>query len=74
MLTNKEISYKKIPANWDSSGESEAVNYRVALARASNAIEGVALTEEDKLFMDNLSDEVTWDEFGHLVKAHLKIK
>ncbi len=63
---------RDLPANWDTSNEPRAIEYRVALARSSNAIEGVILTNDDKAFMDKIPADLPMEKFGSLVKQHLK--
>ena len=54
------------------SSLANAVQYRQALARASNAIEGVVLTEQDKAFMSDISLNIGKEDFKKALLAHLK--
>lgn len=49
-----DVDYSQLPADYNSSMHPEAVKYRRALARASNAIEGIILSNADKAFMDSI--------------------
>lgn len=53
------------------STHSEAVKYRQALARASNAIEGVVLTQADKAFMDSIALDISKEDFKVALLHHL---
>ncbi len=56
------------------SSMTEEVRYRVELARASNAVEGVELNEHDKAFMDAIPLDMSSDEFMKLAVAHVRGK
>ncbi len=67
-----ELNYSKIPTiNLNSSTDPQAVQYRVALARASNAIEGVVLSDEDKAFMDNMPADISDKAFRQAVLDYI---
>ena len=53
------------------ASHSEAVKYQQALARASNAIEGVILTAEDKAFMDSIALDISKEDFKVALVNHL---
>lgn len=73
-ITGITIDYSKLPKNYSSSMHPEAVKYRRALARASNAIEGVILSESDKAFMDSIKPGMPRDEFRQRVMDRLKAR
>lgn len=66
-----EVDYSQLPRDRNTSMHPEAVKYRRALARASNAIEGVILTTEDKKFMDSIPVGMPKDEFKKAVMKHI---
>ena len=66
-----EVDYNQLPKNRSTSMHPEAVKYRISLARASNAIEGVILTEADKKFMDSIPVGMPKDEFKKAVIKHI---
>ncbi len=68
-----DVDYDNIPDDWQTSQDVNAVNYRRALARASNAIEGVILSDADKAFMDSFSPDTPRQEFISKVKAYLGV-
>lgn len=53
------------------TSHSEAVKYRQAIARASNAIEGVILTPEDKAFMNGIGLDISKEDFKVALVNHL---
>lgn len=69
-----DVDYNNIPDDWQISTHENAVNYRVALARASNAIEGVILSEKDTDFMNAIPAEMPADEFMKLAVRHIKME
>lgn len=68
------IDYQALPKNRNSSMQKEAVTYRRALARASNAIEGVILSDKDKKFMDNIAPNMPKEDFKNAVLNHIASK
>lgn len=70
-ITGIDINYSQLPKDYNSSMHPEAVKYRRALARASNAIEGVILTNEDKAFMDSVPLGISQEDFTKLAMAYL---
>lgn len=70
-ITGVTIDYSQLPDDYNSSMHPEAVKYRIALARASNAIEGVVLTEADKKFMDKIPATMPKDEFIKMAMEHI---
>ena len=65
------VDYNNLPKDRNSSMHPEAVKYRRALARASNAIEGVVLSEKDKAFMDSVPLGMPKDDFKRAVLNHI---
>ncbi len=74
-ITGIDLDYANIPPNidLDNSMHPIAVKYRKALARASNAIEGVILTAEDMEFMDSISPDISDKQFKEMVIKHLEV-
>ena len=68
------VDYANLPKDRNSSMHPEAVKYRRALARASNAIEGVVLSDEDKAFMDNIPLGMSKNDFKKAVLNHIYSK
>lgn len=73
-ITGITIDYSKLPKNHSSSMHPEAVKYRRAFARMSNAIEGVILTDSDRAFMDSIKPGMPRDEFRQRVMDRLKAR
>lgn len=69
-----DIDYHALPKNRNSSMQAEAVQYRRALARASNAIEGVILSDKDKAFMDSIPPNMPKEAFKNAVLQHIASK
>lgn len=57
-----DVDVNDLPDDVMTSNDPKAVKYRVALIRASNAIEGVILTDEEKAFMDNIPMDLPKEE------------
>lgn len=74
MLNNAYDSFMDLSKDRNSSMYPEAVKYRRALARASNAIEGIVLSEKDKAFMDSVSLGMPKDDFKRAVLNHIYSK
>ncbi|MDO5652403.1 MAG: hypothetical protein Q4G13_09805 [Moraxella sp.] len=70
-ITGIKVDYSQLPADYNSSMHPEAVKYRKALARASNAIEGVVLTDNDKAFMDSIPVGMPKDEFIKVMMKYI---
>lgn len=70
-ITGIDIDYSQLPEDYNSSMHPEAVKYRRALARASNAIEGVILTDEDKAFMASVPLGTSQEDFAKLAMTYL---
>lgn len=70
-ITGIKIDYSQLPKDRSSSKHPEAIKYRKALARASNAIEGVILTEADKAFMDSIPLGMPKDKFIQSAIKHI---
>ena len=70
-ITGIDIDFSRLPSDYNSSKHPEAVKYRRALARASNAIEGVVLTEQDRDFIDNIPLNTPKDDFKKAVLNHI---
>lgn len=70
-ITGIDIDYSQLPKDYNSSMHPEAVKYRTALARASNAIEGVILTEEDKAFLDSIPLDLDEQKLKEAILNHL---
>ncbi|WP_019673151.1 hypothetical protein [Psychrobacter lutiphocae] len=66
-----EVDYSQLPRDRNTSMHPEAVKYRRALARASNAIEGVILTEEDKKFLDSIPNNLSKEKIKKLVLKNI---
>lgn len=58
---------KEIAESIHTSMSKEAINYRVELARASNAVEGVEFSEEEKAKIDSISIELSDEELANAV-------
>ncbi len=71
--TGININYNELPTNINSSMHPEAIKYRRASARISNAIEGVVLSKEDKNFMDNIPVGMSKQAFKQAVLNHLRL-
>ncbi len=71
-ITGIAINYHQLPNNIGSSMSNEAVQYRRASARMSNAIEGVVLTDDDKKFMDNIPVGMSKQDFKQAVLNHIQ--
>ncbi|MGY0400249.1 MAG: hypothetical protein ACWIPH_10095 [Ostreibacterium sp.] len=68
-ITGIDLDYSNLPdVDLDRSMHPDAVKYRVALARASNAIEGVIMTDEEKAFMDSIPPDMPIEEFTKKIK------
>lgn len=50
------------------------IEFLRAFARANNAIEGVVLSNKDKVFMDNIDLQIDKQAFKILVLNHIKSK
>lgn len=50
------------------------IEFLRAFVRANNAIEGVVLSEKDKLFMDNIDPKIDKQAFKELVLNHIRSK
>ncbi|MDH2273565.1 hypothetical protein [Moraxella porci] len=50
------------------------IEFLRAFVRANNAIEGVVLSEKDKLFMDNIDPKIDKQAFKELVLNHIRAK
>lgn len=73
-ITGINIDFSSLPMDYNTSQHPEAIKYRRALARASNAIEGVILTEKDRDFIDNIPLDTPRDVFKKLVLDYVKSK
>lgn len=71
-ILDSDFDISQLPIDEDLllSNHIQAVQYRQALARASNAIEGVVLTQADKAFM-SLSSAMAKEDFKSALLAHL---
>lgn len=70
-IVSIDVDYSQLPPDYLTSQHPEAIKYRRALARASNAIEGVILTPEDKKFMDSIPFDMSDDDFIEALLVHL---
>lgn len=66
------IDWAGMPSDYMSSADPRAVAYRRSLARASNAIEGVVLSEKDSDFVDRLPRGLSADELAERLKSHFQ--
>lgn len=73
-VTGINIDFSLLPENYNSSKHPEAIKYRRALARASNAIEGIILSEKDRDFIDNIPLNTPKDIFKKKVLNYIKSK
>lgn len=67
-----DIDYSKLPKDWLNSKHPEAIKFRAAHARASNAIEGVVLSQADKDFMDSIPLDISKADFKKAVLKHIE--
>ncbi len=58
--------------NIHSSMEPDAVKYRVELARASNAIEGIEWTEKEKTYLDSIPLGISKKELKEYILNFVK--
>lgn len=68
------LDYSHLPRNISSSTQTDAVSFRRAYARASNAIEGVVLSASDITFMESISPTISQTDFTKAVLNHLNSK
>lgn len=73
-ITGIDIDFSLLPSDYNTSRHPEAIKYRRALARASNAIEGVILNEKDRDFIDNIPLDTPKDIFKKQVLNYVKSK
>lgn len=57
-----------------TQNQSTDIEFLRAFVRANNAIEGVVLSEKDKLFMDNIDPKIDKQAFKELVLNHIRSK
>ena len=72
-ITGIEIDFDNLAKDWRSSKLKDAVRYRQAWARASNAIEGVVFSDEDKKFIDSIAVDMPKEAVKQAVLNHLQV-
>ncbi len=71
-ITGIKLTHATDPRDRYSNNE-ESMKFRRAFARASNAIEGVVLSDKDKAFMDNIDMSMSKADFKKAVLTHHNI-
>lgn len=73
-LPKMALDNTHLPNNISSSQQANAVLFRRHYARASNAIEGVILSQADMAFIDNINPNIDKKAFKTLVLEYINTK